>query len=114
MARSGPEFPVDNTWRARVKRELAERGWSQARLASEIGCARQTITNLLTGNVNQSPYVTEIHSLFGWSLPTPIGDDAETEELLQVWAKLDQSSRARLIERGHALADLLGSPSKKR
>jgi transcriptional regulator with XRE-family HTH domain len=114
MARSGPEFPVDDTWRARVKRELAKRTWSQSRLATEIGCARQTITNLLTGNVNQSPYVTNIHMLFGWSLPTPLRDDAETEELLEVWNKLDQHSRARLLERGHALADGLVPPPKKR
>ena len=50
----------------RVKVQRAERGWSQADLAAELGVSRQTINSIETGKYDPSlPLAFKLGRLFG-------------------------------------------------
>jgi len=110
MANKRPAYRVDDEWRQRVIRALDEKGWKRVDLARAAGCPPSTITELLNGQADQSPYLPAIHSALGWTPPQSPLPTAETEQLLQIWAKLDEIGQARLVERGLALIEA----SKKR
>ena len=53
----------------RVKVQRAERGWSQADLAAELGVSRQTINSIETGKYDPSlPLAFKLGQLFGVSV----------------------------------------------
>jgi hypothetical protein len=84
---------------------MDERGWSQAELGRHVGCTRSTIGHILNGDVNQSPYIPDIHRVFDWTPPQSPMPTVDTEELLKVWAMLNPSGKDRLLERAQVLTE---------
>lgn len=105
MPRSGQAYPVDDGWRKRVDLALELKGWTRADLARAVGCSRGTITHLLNGDVQQSPYVPAIHRALGWTPPLPPSLGGEAEEAIEILQQLDDIKRARWLERGRALLE---------
>lgn len=106
MPRSGQAYPIDDALRARVERQLTTNGWTRADLARKAGCSRATITQILNGTVQQSPFVPAIHAAFGWS-PPPSSLSEDDQEAMEILRELDAISRARWLERGRATAEAL-------
>lgn len=105
-----PAHAIDDLWRARVRRALENKGWEQLDLAKAVGCSPSIISDLLSGKKNQSPYLPDIHTALGWSPPNPPVFPEETDELMQLWQRLDDIAKGSLLER----ARLLYENSKKK
>ena len=68
MSSPGPAggSPGDDTMNNRLKVLRAERNWSQAHLAEELGVSRQTVNALETGRYDPSlPLAFKIAKVFG-------------------------------------------------
>lgn len=87
-----------------VERKLEAKGWSRADLARAVKCSPSVITELLNGDANESLFVPKIHFALDITPPQTVMSD-DTEELLGLWEKLDDSGKARLLERAAALAE---------
>lgn len=109
MPRKGQAYPVDDGWRERVKRKLADLDWTQADLARELKCGRSTITALLKptaeGGVQQSPLKLAVHEALGWSPPIPPSMEEDAGEVWELLKQMTPIDRVRWLERGHALID---------
>ena len=58
----------------------AERGWSQAALADELGVSRQSVNAIETGKYDPSlPLAFAIARLFGKSIEEIFDDETETQ-----------------------------------
>lgn len=106
MPRSGQAFPVDDAWRAAVVDALRVQGLTQGELARRAGCGRTAISNLVQGVVRQSPLVPDIHAALGWPAPMPPLASVDAPELSAIYDKLDDTSRAMLLERARTLLEL--------
>lgn len=83
---------------------MAKNGWSRADLAREMGVSRSVVSDLLNGKYKHSPYVPDLHKVFGWSPPPP-SLDAESEELMGIFGRLGPRDRGRLLERARDLLE---------
>lgn len=102
MPRKGLSYPVDDAWRARVEKRLAELGMTRAKLARAAGCQRSLITELLNtasgeGQRNQTTYLPEIHAALRWPEPQPVLGPSEVPELAYLFERLDEAGRAHVV-----------------
>lgn len=99
MPREGIQYVVDNVWRGRVAERLLELKRRPAWLATESGCPRSMISELLSGKRSNTTYLPEIHDALAW--PAPMGPmlSRDDEELLALAKGLSEPQRARLKER---------------
>lgn len=79
------QYPVTDEWRARVKEELARRGWDQSDLARELGTSTSLMSHLML-RAKRSDLVAKIHRIFDWPAPldplvSVVGQDG-TEDAL--------------------------------
>lgn len=85
-----PRFTTDE-WRAAVRAELKERGWSQTELAKELGTSKENVSRMLTGAHASSPWVDATTAALG-VVPPQYLDARDYEvienmrELRKVWA----------------------------
>ena len=86
---------------------MRRKGWKRADLARAVGCSRGTITQILNGSVQQSPYVPDIHTALDMTPPLPPSMEGEASEAIEILKQLDERGRTRWIERGHALLEEL-------
>lgn len=106
-----------------VKRERTARGWSQQRLANAAGLNRSHITTIELGKIGMPQYETvqAIAKAFGMlprELLDPTGqtimeargtystDDVESDELVQLFDRLPDADRDRLVAIARALYQL--------
>ncbi|HET9893156.1 MAG TPA: helix-turn-helix transcriptional regulator [Mycobacterium sp.] len=116
MPRSGgprPAYHIDDAWRARIRRKLDAKGWTQADLARRINSSPSVISDLLNGVKDQSPYVPAIHMALGLTPPLPPLVSEDLEELMGIWEDLDDVSRGRLLERARLLGDSRKKPDER-
>lgn len=65
MPQRGQAVPIDDAWRAEVKKRCKDRGWSLSELARVVRCRTNAITRLINGEHNQSPLVPRIERALG-------------------------------------------------
>lgn len=66
-----------------IKALRADRGWSQAALADQLGVSRQSVNAIETGKYDPSlPLAFSIARLFGKSIEEIFEDEAATEKKL--------------------------------
>ncbi len=105
MPREGIAYHVDDLWRGRVRErldelaELTKETRNQSWLATESGCPRSMLSELLSGERHQSTYLPEIHEALGWDPPLGPLLSHDDEELLKISKRLTAEQRARLLER---------------
>lgn len=105
MRRGGISYPFDDAWRERVERALNERGWTRTELADRIKANKSTVSEILNGTVSRSPYVADIHAALGWTPPQPPLADPDTQQMLDMWARLDAMQKGKLLGRAEAMLD---------
>lgn len=105
MPRDGISYHVDNLWRDRVHERLGELKKKQAWLATESGCPKSMLSELLRGIHGSSTYLPEIHKALGWDPPLGPLLSRDDEELLKLARNLDPEQRARLKERALTLEE---------
>lgn len=105
MPREGISYHVDDLWRGRVNERLAELKKKPAWLATESGCPRSMLSELLSGKRDSSTYLPEIHAALGWDPPLGPLLSRDDEELLKIARGLDAGQRARLLERALTLEE---------
>jgi transcriptional regulator with XRE-family HTH domain len=105
MPREGIQYWIDDDWRGRVRSRLDEKGWKQADLSRESGCAPSLITELLNGTRNQTTFLPEIHDALGFPPPQSPLLSNDDEELLAIAHALSPEQRARLVERALSLKE---------
>lgn len=106
-----------------VRRERVSRGWSQQRLANEAGLNRSHLTTIEGGGIGMPRFETiqALAKAFGMvprELIDPTGktileargatgtDDIESDELVQLFDRLSDDDRDRLIAIARALYQL--------
>lgn len=62
-------YPVNDSWRELVRREMKTRGMSLRTLASAAGVSAPVLSDLLKGKNNGSHAVAAIHRVLGWPPP---------------------------------------------
>lgn len=103
MPREGTTYHVDDLWRGRVESRLRELERNQLWLATESGCPRSMISELLSGKRDVTTYLPEIHKALGWDPPMGPLLSKDDEELLRIVHRLDAEQRAALKERALVL-----------
>ena len=106
-----------------IRRERTARGWSQQHLANEAGLNRSHVTTIEGGKIGMPQFdtVQALAKAFGMlprELIEPTGqtimeargaysvDDVESDELVQLFNRLGDADRARLVAIARALYQL--------
>lgn len=105
MPREGTQYWIDDTWRERVRERLIDKGWKQADLERASGCPRSMISELLSGQRNQTTYLPEIHDALGFEPPSGPLLSKDDEEMIVLSHMLTPEERARLRERATMLIE---------
>ncbi len=105
MPREGIQYDVDDVWRGRVRDRLVELAESMNWLATQSGCPRSMLSELLSGKRSNTTYLPEIHKVLTW--PAPMGPmlSKDDEELLKLANSLTDEQRGRLHERALSLQE---------
>ena len=94
---TGERWSIDEKYKVAVRAELRARGWSQARLARELGVVPASITHLFKSSTKQTRLVKRIAKLFNWVDTTgPIvatGVDDTFRLVAEDWLKLTVDER---------------------
>lgn len=77
MATRGTIYPVNDTWREMVRREMAATGMSLRALARASKVSAPVLSALMNGENSGSHAVAAIHRVFGWPPPS-IGLNRQT------------------------------------
>jgi hypothetical protein len=107
-------YPVTNRWRADLHEALndpehvARRGWGGVtELSRRLGLkSHGAVSQILSGKINNSEHVPEIHRLLGWPPPSDpeesSGDEPALDSRLRairvMWRRLSEEDRAHLFE----------------
>lgn len=105
-----------------IRRERVARGWSQQRLANAAGLNRSHVTTIETGKIGMPQYETvqalakalgmlprELIEPTGQTIMEARGEystDVESDELVQLFDRLPDDDRARLVAIARALYQL--------
>ena len=106
-----------------IRRERVARGWSQQRLANAAGLNRSHVTTIETGKIEMPQYDTvqalaKALGMLPRELIEPTGktimeargeygtDDVESDELVQLFDRLTDDDRQRLVAIARALYQL--------
>lgn len=109
MPKPGVAYPIDSDWRKRVLVRMGEKGIkNKNQLAILAKCSRSAITEIFDPECQRSMLVPSIHKVLGWDPPpgSPLMS-ADEEEMLKVMRALPPEDRARMMERGQTLLELL-------
>lgn len=112
MPREGIAKAIDDEWRTRAAERLAEKGWTKAMWADTAGCPRSLITELLDGKRSATTYLDELHQALDWPTPMPPLAAKDAGEMLYLWDRLDEVSRARLLERARVIFEEISKKPK--
>lgn len=117
--KSGQSYPINDTWRGMIQRKIEAKGWTQAELATRVGCSPSVISQLLNGVTDESPLVPQIHHVLGLSPPHMAVLDEPMQTLVEKFSELSDADRARILERVDVLGERETSddealPPKKR
>lgn len=86
---------------------MRAKGINRAELARRLRCGRTAASNILNGIVQGSALVPQIHDVLGWPAPMPPLASVDAPELSAIYDRLDERSRAMLLERARTLLELL-------
>lgn len=103
--KSGQSYPINDNWRAMIQRKLDARDVTRAELANRVGCSPSVITQLLNGDSDESPLVPRIHLVLDLSPPHMAVLDEPSQTMLEKFEKLNESDRARILERIDILSE---------
>jgi hypothetical protein len=113
MPRSGIAYHIDDAWRDRVRKALAAKGWKPAQFATEAGCPRSLVSELLSKKRHQTTYLPEMHAALGWDPPQPPIASPDTGEISYIFDRLDEAGRQRLIAKAREELDEILKAAKK-
>ncbi len=85
----GQRDQVTPEWKVELRAWLDSRGWTQDRLAKELGVHKTSITNLFRDETGSSKTVRGICALTGLAMPTPNLTD-KAKEWLALGSELDE------------------------
>lgn len=97
---TGGAHRVDAAYKAKVVSRLKEKGWTQKRLAEEIGCDPSAITVLLKPATVQSRLVPAINDALGLGEPAPTLAPEQDEldaALMRAIRSMDEKSKRHLL-----------------
>lgn len=111
---TGPAYPIDAEWRAKVLARMAEKRIRRSQLAKLIGCDPSSITILFRPDTVQSRLVPDIHRVL--ELPPPTATDgspseepnALDDELRAAFAEMDEEGKRHFL---HLARRILGKRS---
>jgi transcriptional regulator with XRE-family HTH domain len=79
-----PYEPIDEDWQKKVRAELKRRGWTQKRLADEIGCSQGGVSGMLKKGQPTSRLVRATCAVL--NVPKPSMASLHQQELLKMIA----------------------------
>jgi hypothetical protein len=113
MPKKGPAFHVDDNWRDRVRSRLAERAQSLSDLARVVDMPKSTLSELMNGLHQQTPFLPEIHAALGWDPPQPPLPSKDAGEVMYLWERMDDVGKQRMLDKGRSRLDELLKRAKK-
>ncbi len=91
---TGPDWPLDATWKQSVIDELDRRGMNQRDLARILGVTPAAVSYLLSPTKTwQSKLVPAVHEALGWPPPTAPSSTDDLEDIRRLWSELSAEQR---------------------